>query len=243
MKKYDLLHFEKDSELAQAAANAWLVTVRHSLPGGKPLCVALSGGRIAKGLFRSVVEMAQATDVSLGNVHFFWADERCVPPEDPQSNFSLADQWLLRPLAIPREHIHRIPGELLPEAAARLANDDIHAHVPHWETGHPVLDRVFLGMGEDGHIASLFPGTQTEPTFNTAVYHPVTAPKPPPRRITLSYGAIILAREVCVLASGPGKEHALRTSLNMDGGTPLAEVLKRRAWTTIYTDIDTSDPH
>ena len=208
MKKYDLLHFEKDSDLAQAAADASLETVRHSLPGGKPLCIALSGGRIAKSLFHSVVEMAKAKNVSLRNVHFFWADERCVPPEDPQSNFGLADQWLLRPLGIPREHIHRIPGELLPESAAQVANAEIHAHVPLWETGHPVLDMVFLGMGEDGHVASLFPGTQTEPAFTAAVYHPVTAPKPPSGRITINYGAIILAREVCVLISGPGKEQA-----------------------------------
>ena len=86
MKKYELLHFEKDSDLAQAAASAWLEMVRHSSTGGRPLCVALSGGRITKGFFRSVVEIAQATDVPLGNVHLFWADERCVPPDSPQSN-------------------------------------------------------------------------------------------------------------------------------------------------------------
>ena len=133
LKKYELLHFEKDSDLAQAAASAWLEMVRHSSTGGRPLCVALSGGRITKGFFRSVVEIAQATDVPLGNVHLFWADERCVPPDSPQSNFALADQWLLRPLAISDHHIHRIRGELPPEEAARMANADIHAHVPLWE--------------------------------------------------------------------------------------------------------------
>jgi len=95
---------------------------------------------------------------------------------------------------------------------------------------------VFLGMGEEGHVASLFPGEPEEIAASPAVYRPVTVPKPPPRRITLGYPAIRAARQVWVLAAGPGKAPALRQSLDPAGNTPLARVLKERRHTCILTD-------
>ena len=103
--------------------------------------------------------------------------------------------------------------------------------------GQPVLDLVFLGMGEDGHVASLFPN-DTEAFENHAVYRAVTGPKLPPRRITLGYPALIEARAVWVLASGEGKADILRASLTDDNSTPLARVLSSRTHTEIFTDFD-----
>jgi len=103
-------------------------------------------------------------------------------------------------------------------------------------SGQPVLDLVFLGMGEDGHVASLFPGDQ-EAIESQAVYRAVTGPKPPPRRITLGYRTLAAAREVWVLASGEGKKEALKNSLADDGDTPLARVLQSRKNTEIFTDF------
>jgi 6-phosphogluconolactonase len=99
------------------------------------------------------------------------------------------------------------------------------------------LDLIFLGMGEDGHVASLFPGEEDEAISSEAVYRAVTAVKPPPRRMTLGYAAIVAATEVWVVASGAGKEGALKESLSPTGKTPLARVLNRRAQTKILTDI------
>ena len=104
------------------------------------------------------------------------------------------------------------------------------------EQGQPELDLVFLGMGEDGHVASLFPG-DTEALETLAVYRAVTGPKPPPRRITLGYPALAAAREVWVLASGEGKKEALQASLEPTGNTPLARVLQSRSNTEIFTDF------
>src|SRR5947208_12536772 len=92
-------------------------------------------------------------------------------------------------------------------------------------------------MGEDGHVASLFPGESEADLANTAAFRPVTAVKPPPRRLTLGYSAIAAARQVWVLASGAGKEGALRNSLAPHGATPMARVLKLSSQTKIYTDI------
>ena len=93
---------------------------------------------------------------------FFWGDERCVPPNHPDSNYRLADDALLRPLGIGPERLHRIYGELEPAVAARAAEAELRAAGPVPPTEQPVLDLVLLGMGEDGHVASLFPDAPPE---------------------------------------------------------------------------------
>jgi 6-phosphogluconolactonase len=101
----------------------------------------------------------------------------------------------------------------------------------------PILDLVLLGMGEDGHVASLFPGDTPRVDRPGTFYRAVLAPKPPPRRVTLTYAAIAAAERVWVLISGLGKEAVLRQSLARDGNTPLARVLGSRANTRIFTDL------
>ena len=101
-----------------------------------------------------------------------------------------------------------------------------------------MLDLIFLGMGEDGHVASLFPGESESARTNPAVYRAIrNSPKPPPTRVTLGYPAIAAAREVWVLASGGGKEAALRESLKPDGQTPLSRVLQTHPKPKVFTDI------
>ncbi len=237
MGDFELISFISDVELARRAATDWLARVDKTNRQGQPQFVALSGGRIARHFFSSSAELAKPRAVSLDNVHFFWADERCVPPQDPESNFALAAEFLLRPLEIHAEKVHRIHGENQPEQAAQAAAREICSIIPRKQGDLPSLDIIFLGMGEDGHVASLFPNSPPDQVASQAVYRAVVAAKPPPHRITLSHSAIRAAREVWVLASGPGKEQALRNSLQPDGQTPLARVLKMRARTRIFTDI------
>jgi 6-phosphogluconolactonase len=199
--------------------------------------VAISGGRIAKDFFSAVARQAKECGQSLAHVHFFWADERCVPPDHAESNYRSAAELLFTPLRVPAENIHRIRGEAEPEQAAREAEVVLRRFTSANTAGQPVLDLVLLGMGEDGHVASLFPGETEAVMDSAATYRAVTASKPPPRRITLGYAAIAAAREVWVLASGAGKEPALRESLSLDGTTPLARVLRSRGQTMIFTDL------
>ena len=175
---------------------------------------------------------------SWSNVHFFWADERCVPPDDADSNFADARKLLFEPLNICETRIHRIRGEDKPLVAAEKAALDILQNAPRTSTGQPALDLIFLGMGEDGHVASLFPDGPEELISDNAVFRTVTnSPKPPPNRITLSYAAICAARKVWVLVSGAGKEVALRESLKPEGKSPLARVLQSRTDSHILTDV------
>lgn len=237
MKNYELRSFDDPLALAHAAAKAWIAKVEQAGHAGHLHYVALSGGRIARQFFGAIVENAKKLNVSVASVHFFWADERCVPPDDPESNFKLAKQWLLEPLNIPANQIHRIRGESIPEQAAHEAAAELRHLIPPGTEGQPALDLVFLGMGEDGHVASLFPGMPAGQVNSTEAYLAVTASKPPPRRVTLTYAALRAAREVWVLASGPGKAEALQKSLMPGEATPLARLLGMHDQTVIFSDI------
>ena len=239
MPSFELLSFADAGELAAAAADRWIHELASRLATPALYCAALSGGRIAGKFFDAVAERSRARAVSLEHVHFFWGDERCVPPTDPESNFALARRHLLDPLGIPPDRIHRIRGEIPPARAAEEAEAEICHIAPMNAAGQPVLDLIFLGMGEDGHVASLFPGASDEVVRSKSVYVPVVAPKPPPRRITLNLATIAAARQVWVLASGAGKEQALRASLAADGKTPLSRLIRLRQETIIFTDIAT----
>ena len=243
MPNPELISFPNADELAKAVAVAWLEEVAAAAHAGRAHCVALSGGRITQKFFAAVVELLRegrragnpnfrdGNMPSLPNVHFFWADERCVPPTDAESNFRMADELLFQPLGIAPEKIHRICGELPPAAGAELAARELAAVAPR-------LDLVLLGMGEDGHVASLFPGEGEVDGASPAVFRAVmNSPKPPPNRVTLGYAAIAAAGQVWVLASGAGKEAELRESLSPAGRTPLARVLRSRSDARVFTDI------
>lgn len=238
MKPNQIIMFTSDAELAQSVATAWLDEVAVSHKTERAHFVALSGGRITLKFFAAVIELSKARNISVNNVHFFWADERCVPPDHKESSYAAAAEHFFRPLAIARGNTHRIYGEQAPEFAARLANMEIKGTVPLNAAGQPVFDIVFLGMGEDGHVASLFPEEPEAARLNPAIYRVITnSPKPPPHRITLGYAAIAAAKNVWVLASGAGKEAVLRESLSSEGKTPLARVLQMSPAAKVFTDI------
>ncbi len=236
MPRHELISFADNVSLARAVAERWLKLLdERSLSA--PFCVALSGGRIPKLFYAEMVRLTAGRPQIFANVHFFWGDERCVPPTDAESNFALANENLFKPLGITAAQIHRVRGELLPEEAAVEAAREIESVVPKNASGQPSIDLVFLGMGEDGHVASLFPSESEEAMSRGAVFRAVTASKPPPRRITLGYAALAAANEVWVMASGAGKEAALGESLEENGRTPLARLLRLRVTTRIFSDI------
>ena len=236
MKHFELKKFPGPDELARAAAKNWLDMLRKS---SSAHLAAVSGGRIAKNFFCAVTDLARTSNVPLNNVGFFWADERFVPPENPDSNYLLAKENLFDPLHIAPDKIHRLKGELPPDAAVAEANATIQRIAPKNSAGVPELDMIFLGLGEDGHIASLMPNATSATIISASPYVRIdNSPKPPPNRISLTYATIAAAKNVWMLASGAGKEEALRLSLEPDPTTtPFGALLYVRAQTVIYTDI------
>ena len=238
MKNCEFRFFAGDSDLAQTAAKEWLQLAAAKFPKGHS--VALSGGRIATAFYSAVVEEARNLKFTFDHVHFFWSDERCVPPGDAESNFRLANENLFQPMAIALDRIHRIKGELEPAQAVELANADMRA-LPVTTDGLPVLDMIFLGIGPDGHTASLMPNATPEVERSPGPYVYVdNSPKPPPQRITLSYPAIAAARNVWALVAGEGKEEAIRESLRPGARTPFGRVLEGRKETKIFSSVPLS---
>jgi 6-phosphogluconolactonase len=183
------------------------------------------------------VEQAGARGISLANVHFFWADERCVPPNHPDSNFNMAEELLFKPLKIVADKIHRLRGEDAPAVAVQGAIAEISRVAPLNENRQPVLDLILLGMGEDGHVASLFPNASEKIWDNSAPFLVIeNSPKPPPTRLSLSFKAITAARKVWALVSGTGKEAAFHDAMSLEGSTPLGRVIRARQ-VKVFSDI------
>jgi 6-phosphogluconolactonase len=240
MQKFELIRCANADELAALVAKQWLDEVERANRVTSSHDVALSGGRITTKFLAAVVEQSKSRKISLGQVNFFWADERCVPPTDAQSNFKLVNDGLFVPLKIAPDKIHRLRGEDGPEEGAKKAVVEISKIVGPNAQGQPVLDLIFLGLGEDGHVASLAPDEPESMMQDKAVFRGVHGfAKPPPERITIGYQTIAAARQVWMLASGAGKEQAFRESLAPNGKTSFARVLKLRERTKVFSDIAT----
>lgn len=232
--KVELIQFADAASLAREAGRRFVSVI----PENREFFVALSGGRITKPVLDEIVAEVGARKRNIGHVHFFFTDERCVPPTDAESNYLLARQHLFDPLRVRGEQVHRIRGEVDEVYAVKEAEAELCRLAPLDAAGQPVLDLVILGMGEDGHTASLFPGETEILIKDRAVYRAVTAVKPPPRRVTLGYAPLEAAREVWVLASGNGKEGALGRVLGEEEPTlPLGRVLKNRSKSLVFSDI------
>jgi 6-phosphogluconolactonase len=164
---------------------------------------ALAGGRTPRDVYRSLVTVSQSTDFDWQNLDFYFGDERAVPADDPRSNWRMARESLFSPLSIPEEHIFRIEGESASLCSAAVAYAEIL----------PVqLDLLILGIGTDGHTASLFPGDSLCSEINISVAA-VDNPPLPPARITLTPRAISSAGKIVLLACGSEKARALSRTL------------------------------
>ncbi len=175
--------------------------------------IALSGGSTPAVLFRLWAEEYR-DKIDWEKIHFFWGDERCVPPDDEESNYKMADDLFLSAVGVPSCNIHRLRGELPAEAEAGRYGEEIRECLPE-QAGWPVFDLVMLGMGGDGHTASIFP-EQLElmeaQDVCALAQHPVTGQE----RITLTGKVLNNAREVAFLVTGKSKAAKVAAILNQD---------------------------
>ena len=193
---------------AEAAAQFVLSRLEDALAGPGAATVALSGGSGPRAMFARLA----AAPFRWDRVHFFWVDERCVPITHPDSNFRTALETLLRPARIPHAQIHRIVGELRPEAAAARYVEEIRDFFGLEDDAQPRFDVIHLGLGPDGHTASLFPG---EPLLEdrAGIAAAAYVEKLNSWRVTLLPGALLAARHTVLLATGEAKREAVRAVL------------------------------
>jgi 6-phosphogluconolactonase len=160
--------------------------------------------------------LARDTSVTWSKVDVFWVDERAVPPTDDRSNFKHAKDKLLDPAKIPVEQIHRMPGEAADLAAAARDYEQLLRARVQGVRGMPVLDLVVLGVGDDGHTASLFPGEpEVEITDRLVVHVPAKGARE--ARLTLTAPVLEMARSIVVLAVGASKNAPLERAWNVAG--------------------------
>ncbi len=187
--------------LSHSAANLVSAIIEAAAAKGT-VSVALSGGSTPRRLYTLLGEAPWRERIEWKRVHLFWADERCVPPDHNESNYRLVAETFLSRVDLPEDHIHRIRGEEEPELAARVYEEELRRFSR--PEALPVFDLILLGAGEDGHTASLFPGSpalREKKRFAVPVY--CEAPKH--SRITLTLPVLNRAAHVLFLASGRAK--------------------------------------
>jgi len=227
------LRIAPDSEtMSQAAAAEIGARIRAAVAERGVAHVALSGGTTPVGAY----ELLAASLADWDGIQLYFADERCVGPQDEQSNYRLAKEAFLagadaaevsRP-HVPDEQLHRAEGELGPAVAADRYAQLLRAQLPLDSAGMPVLDLAVLGIGPDGHIASLFPGHAALEADPAAVCLGIDdSPKPPPQRVTMSLSVLRAARCCVLMASGAAKAQALSGALDQPSAQAPASLLER----------------
>jgi len=197
------IHRCKDADaLAEAAAKRFAETARAAVARHGHFLVVLAGGSTPRGLYTRLTGEPYRDSLPWQQTYFAFGDERCVPPDHPDSNYRMADETLFGPLGIPETRVLRMKGEQPPKEAARryeVRLDDLFLLVP-----RPQFDLVLLGIGPDGHTASLFPGTAAlDETGRRVVANHV--PRLDAWRLTLTFEALAATPRVVFMATGEEK--------------------------------------
>ena len=195
----------RPADFAAEAAAFILQHARDAIAARGLFRLALSGGNTPRAVHAALAR--RGADLAWNRVQITFGDERCVPPDHADSNYRMARETLLDAVAIPPGNIFRIRGEIDPADAAQEYEDRLAAVAARCGEPRYIHDLVLLGLGEDGHTASLFPGS---PALAETVRNviPATGPKPPPQRVTMTFPLLNAARHVGFLVTGAGK-HAL----------------------------------
>lgn len=202
------------ADLTEPASERVIQSLDEAIHSRSVASLVLSGGSTPLALYRRLAAAPDRLDWS--RVHLFWGDERLVPPDDAGSNYGQAEQTLIRHLPVPASNVHRVMGELPAAVAVAAYTAELHdfatAHDPGASNPWPRFDVVLLGLGEDGHTASLFPGS---PVDVVAPVIAVTADYGgrPAQRVTLTPPVFNDARQVIFLAGGHGKARAVEQTL------------------------------
>ena len=226
MTKREIIVCRDVDKLNRKAAAQFIALANHASARSGRFAAALSGGSTPKALYTLLASPEYRDRVDWSGIHVFWGDERCVPPDHPESNFRMTREALLDRISIPEENIHRMPGEIEPGQAAADYEAELQKFFILAAGELPRFDLIFLGLGEDGHTASLFPGSAAlddqDRRVATAYVDKLQA-----HRLTLTLPVINAAAQVTFLVAGQNKAVIVNELLGSDGTAtnyPAAQV-------------------
>lgn len=210
---------ENHASLADEVADFVVWAAEQTLRHHAQFRIVLAGGSTPRSLYRTLSAPAWASRLPWSRVRFFFGDERCVPPTHADSNYAMAKETLFDPLRIPDQQIARMRGEADPGEAAEAYERAVRQEFVGEPRGVPAFDLVLLGLGDDGHTASLFPGS---PALDERARLVVAASAPVGvrQRITMTYSVFNQAKAVVFLVSGAPKAAMVRRILEEGGGDP-----------------------
>jgi 6-phosphogluconolactonase len=200
--------FENKQQVAKRFADYFIEIVRQK---DDDFFVCLSGGSTPKLFFQELANNYSGA-ADWNKIHFFWGDERCVPPDDAQSNYGMTNENLFIPLKIEQKNIHRIRGEKSPFVESSRYGEELMHYVPK-NFGFPRFDFVILGLGEDGHTASIFPD-QLHLLISGRLCEVATHPESGQKRITLTATVLNNAENIAFLATGEAKAEKISEIIN-----------------------------
>ena len=196
--------------LASRCAEIFCDISRESAEEKGYFAVAVSGGSTPRAMYRLISEDPFASKIPWQDTHLFWVDERLVPFEDPESNFGTAKKDYIEKVSIPPEHLHPMPVSSSPEEGAELYQEELERFFQGLGTDNPAFDLILLGVGKDGHVASLFPdqgGLNEKKRWVIAV----KGGNPYVSRLTMTYPILNHARHIVFHVSGKDKSEILRS--------------------------------
>jgi 6-phosphogluconolactonase len=209
----DILTFSDTEKLTHAAADYIVKVAQEAIASHGRFTFALSGGTTPKKLYALLATAPYRSQIDWARVEIFWSDERCVPPDDTECNYHLAQEVMLNKLTLPGNRIHRMPAnEADRDAAAEKYSQEMQRV---FGEALPHFDLIQLGMGPEGHTASLFPHQPALHEQQRQVM-PVIVPKPPPPRLTFTPPVLNAARHILFLVTGDEKADAVRAVLEGD---------------------------
>jgi 6-phosphogluconolactonase len=223
MAERDIVLCQDITELSRQSAERFRQLARQAVEASGRITVALSGGSTPKHLYSLLASPDYKNQISWKNVQLFWGDERCVPPDHPESNFRMVQEALLSKVKIPAANIHRMPGERQAQEAAAEYEKDLQRFFGLESGALPRFDLILLGIGEDGHTASLFPGSDALNETKHLVVAPFVA-KLSSYRLTLTLPVLNHAAEVWFLVTGASKADAVERILSGSSDLPAAKV-------------------
>jgi 6-phosphogluconolactonase len=230
--------FQTPAELAEQLAEDIVLMINESEKKKRSFTLALSGGSTPELLF-SVLGDKFSKSVSWEYVHLFWGDERCVPPESNESNYGMTRKTLLDKIQIPSSNIHRIIGENVPSDEAVRYSSEIQSFT-YERNGLPSFDMVLLGLGEDGHTASIFPGN-TELLTSDKICEVAVNPYTGQTRITITGRIINNSASVFILVTGKKKAEIVENIFKKNSASayyPASYIVPLYGSLRWYADMD-----